>query len=57
MSYTTQVTLEFGISEQNAKNTASELLKLRRYVDDKYKGHLRYVADIMREIAQQLPIE
>lgn len=57
MSDTTQVTLEFGISEENAKNIASELLKLCRHVDNKYKGHLRYTADLMREIAQQLPKE
>lgn len=57
MANTTQVILEFGISKENAKNIATELLKLRRYVDDKYKGHLRYTADVMEEIAQQLPKE
>lgn len=57
MADTTQVVLEFGISKENAQNIAKELLELRKHADDKYKGHLRYTADLMREIALQLPRE
>ena len=57
MSATTKVTLEFGMSSQDAQKARAKILEVRRHVDDKYKGYLGYQAELMREIAQQLPGE
>lgn len=57
MSATQQVTLDFGLSKQEAKNMRSELLALRRKSTPRFWGLLRYTADLMKEIADQLDWE